>query len=304
MSRSIVIAATVVASMLFASTSEAQIVVGGWGGVRVRAPFVSVNVGPYGYGGAYVRAPYTRYYGPAFPYRRPVVGFPFYPPIPPVAVVPAVPVVSAYRVPVIPVPVPAVPTVVYTEPAIPVDGYKVTRPSLDGYVSEDLRRAALRFQANLSVRSDADVWMNYLNPGRIVTSIDTGQPAGSLRDLVRNYDGVVANASLRPIYSMAGFNETRELLRVYVDANPSPATAAPRPSAAPRPAAPAPQPAPAPAPAAKANEDLPAPIPAPAADGDDGADKAPADVPPPPAAEPPGDAAKAKLDTSEELIDL
>jgi hypothetical protein len=218
------------------SACEAQYF--GWGpfgGVRVRAPFVSVNVSPYGPVG--VRAPFTSVYsygygfGPVVSYRRAVVGVPAFPPVPPFVVSPIVvaPVVRA--VPVYPV----VPEVTYAQPSIPVEGYQVTRPSLDGHVREDLHRAAIKLQYSLSQRYDGDVWLDYLAPGRIVSSIENGAPPNSLRDLITNYDGVVANSSLRPIYRASGFDETRELLRVYVDlpqAESKAASPAPAPPAA------------------------------------------------------------------------
>ena len=277
----------VLATFGIAAPCDAQFFrVGGFGGVNVRAPFVSVDVGPYG--GTRVVAPFTSVYsyGPAFSYRRSVVGVPAFPPLPPFAVVPAFP---AYSVPVFGVQtfgvqtfgVPAVPQVVYQEPSIPVEGYQVTRPSLDGHVAEDLRCAAIRFQYSLSQRHDGDVWLDYLGPGRIVAAIEQGDPPSSLRDLIQNYDGVVANASLSAIYRASGFNETRELLRVYVDL----------PQAGSQPAASTPAPPPAQPPATAIEEttdaidrDQPEELPAPRGN-DETKDKKP--VPPPPDPMPP-----------------
>lgn len=282
------------ATLAVTAPLDAQVVrIGGIGGVRVRAPGVSVDVGPYG--STRVRAPYTaidaygpRYpYGPVVTYRRAVVGVPVPPvvpvppfgPLPPFGPVPSFGMVPPFGiVPTIPVPV--VPGVAYEyeeAPPITAEGYQVTRPSLDGHVSEDLRRAAVRLQSNLSVRHDADVWLEYLAPARIIESIDRGDAPGSLRDLISNYDGVVANSGLRAIYSQPGFNETRELLRVYVDLRPSrqpPAAAAaeettgqePAPSVLERPAEEA--------------EELPTPPPA-------ESPKAEGRVPPPPPPAPP-----------------
>ncbi len=290
MIRSVRTSLALLAALGVAQTCHAQIVrIGGFGGVSVRAPFVSVDVGPYGpygvYGGTRVVAPFTSVYsyGPAFPYRRAVVGVPMYPPLPPFGLVPAIPAypaIAAYRVPVYPVPVPVVEQVVYEEPSIPVEGYQVTRPSLDGHVTEDLRRAAIRLQYSLSLRHDGDVWLDYLGPARIVSAIDQGDTTSSLADLIQNYDGVVANRNLRAVYSASGFNETRELLRVYVDMQPAQAQVSPRAAKPPV----APQPAPPVDAASEENsEDLPAPAP------DDANAKRP--TPAPPAANPPGAAA-------------
>jgi hypothetical protein len=160
-----------------------------------------------------------------------------------------------------------VPEVTFSQPSIPVEGYQVTRPSLDGHVREDLQRAALRLQSSLSQRYDGDVWLDYLAPGRIVSSIEKGEAPSSLRDLITNYDGVVANSSLRPIYRASGFDETRELLRVYVDLPQTESkSTSPAPAPAPAPAPPAAQPPQAPdaadAPDTEEPEELPAPKPA------------------------------------------
>jgi hypothetical protein len=269
-------------AVVMTAACEAQFV--GWGpfgGVRVRAPFVSVNVSPYGAVG--VRAPFTSVYapgyGPVVSYRRAVVGVPAFPPVPPfvvppVAVVPVVPV-PAFQV---------VPEITYAQPSIPAEGYQVTRPSLDGHVSEDLHRAAIKLQYSLSQRYDGDVWLDYLAPGRIINSIEKGDPPSSLRDLVTNYDGVVANSSLRPIYRAGGFDETRELLRVYVDLPATALKSAPSAATktAPVPRSPAP-PSPRPPQAADGSiedgqaEELPAPA---GQDQDQEAPQPPDPIPP------------------------
>ena len=252
---------------------------GPFGGVRVRAPFVSVNVSPYGPVG--VRAPFTSVYsygyGPVVSYRRAVVGVPVFPPVPPFV---APPIAVAPVVRAVPVPVyPAVPAVTYAEPSIPVEGYQVTRPSLDGHVREDLHRAAIKVQYSLSRRYDSDVWLDYLGPGRIVSSIDNGDPPSSLRDLITNYDGVVANSSLSPIYRASGFDETRELLRVYVDLPATESKSAPSAATKVAPAPPAPRP-----PQAaddSSEEDQPEELPAPAEpDQDREAPQPPDPIPP------------------------
>jgi hypothetical protein len=272
---------------VFAAPCQAQIVrIGGFGGVSVRAPFVGVDVFPYG--PTIVRAPFTRVYssglpyGPIFPYRHGVIGVPVFPPVASVVVVPSVPVV---RVPVLAVP--SVPSVVFEEEPILPQGYQVTRPSLDGHVSEDLRRAAIELQFSLSRRHDGDVWLDYLAPGRIIQSIEQGEDPNSLRDLIMNYDGVVANGSLRPIHNALGFNQTRELLRVYVDLPASLRQSGsqridrslPAPPTVDSPAAVSPA-------TADGSEELPAPqgVPAP---GDESKPTPPLPPPPPPLPEPP-----------------
>lgn len=274
MFRNLLAAFSSLAILGFVTPCDAQIVrFGTFGGVSIRAPFVAVDVGPYGE--TRVRAPFTSVYSygrPVLSYPRGVVGVPVYPPLPPFAIVPALP---AYPVPVYPA-VPVLPEVVYETPAIPSQGYQVTRPSLDGHVAEDLRRSAIRLQYSLSLRHDGDVWLEYLNPARIIAVIEQGDSPSSLRDLIANFDGVVANGSLRAIYSAGGFNDTRELLRVYVDMQPS------QPSVTPRAAESNQAPTQTESPDAPTieSEELPAPAPAPQDN--------PRTAPAPPAPNPPG----------------
>lgn len=235
--------------------ASAQIVrIGGFGGVRVRAPFVSVDVLPYG-GGARVRAPFTSvntgaygygpvYYGHRHPYHPPVT---IYDPRPPVAVLPVLPVPAVVPVPAVGYPV--APAPVYAQPVSPV---------VAATLSEQLRASAARLAQSLSYRrSDANVWLDYLGPQLIVDAIDRGDDPASLRGLVRNYDGVVGNGSLGSIRSASGFSETRALLKQYVS----------RPAQVAKPVAPepradrvpdrAPDPAPEPAPAEDTEPILP-----------------------------------------------
>jgi hypothetical protein len=173
----------------------------------------------------------------------------------------------------------------YEAPPITAEGYQVTRPSLDGHVSEDLRRAAVRLQTNLSVRHDADVWLDYLAPARIIQCIDRGTAPSSLRDLISHYDGVVANSGLRAIYTIDGFNETRELLRVYVDLPPTRTPSGPAEGTTNQAPPPANPPAAIERPLDDAEElPLPPPVDPQEQDG-----RAP--TPPPPAPDPPGEPA-------------
>ncbi|MGB7326839.1 MAG: hypothetical protein WBD31_18325 [Rubripirellula sp.] len=149
-------ASSLVGSFFFTSSADAQIRIGGFGGVSVRAPFVSVNVLPFG-GGTRVRAPFTSVntglYRSGFgygydPYRGPRLydrgyGYgsyydrhDYYFDHPAILPIPA-PVypVPAYPVPVYPVPsygsgLYGGPDYVYTEP------YAVTRP--DRYLDDEL----------------------------------------------------------------------------------------------------------------------------------------------------------------------
>ena len=253
--------------------AEAQIVrIGPRGGVRIRAPYASVDVLPYG-GGTRVRAPFTAVntgyyrYGVGVPYyyaRRPLgrrYGVPAYP-VPPVLAVPAYPVPVypshvyaspvypefVYPQAVYPTPVPdqayAVPDQAYAVPdqayAVPDQAYaapdqtyaapepayapplprEAARPIV-GVLEDRLRAASLRLQHSLSLRrDDGDVWQNYLAPQTIVDTIDQGLDPQTLRELLRNYNGILANPSLASIRNAAGFSETRRLLQQFIERGP------------------------------------------------------------------------------------
>lgn len=276
-----------IATLASASLADAQIVRWGPGGVRVRAPFVSVDVSPYG--GTRVRAPFTavdsRVYG-GYVYPPGVVVGPV-PPIPFPRV--AVPAVAVPAVPVYPAPV--YPGVVYPEPAAP-STYQSARPTLDGTLPEQLRSAAETLARSLAVRQDGDVWLDYLGPQKIIEAIDLGRSPESLRPLVINYDGVLSNGSLVAIRGARGFAETRELLKLYVEGGSVPS---PAPNVAPtspesgviaRPDG-AVRTKPEPTPPQPVEETLPLPAPdgTPEPAPDNGGPQAP--VPPPPSPRPP-----------------
>jgi hypothetical protein len=85
-------------------------------------------------------------------------------------------------------------------------------------IPEAIRAAATRLSASLSRRQDdGEIWLDYLAPGRIIQAVDQGRSADAVQDLLRNYDGVVANPELRPIIALDGFARTRQLLRQWID---------------------------------------------------------------------------------------
>lgn len=244
MIRYLTIAVTGLLVVAMSTTADAQIVrIGPWGGVSVRAPFVSVDTSPWG--GARVRAPFTSVntgvYGGYTPYYGVRHHYPY-----PSYVVPAPPV-AVYRPGVTVVePVPVYPPA-YQSRSVP------SQPPRPANLAQSLHGAAMALQRSLSMRpNDSDVWLKYLAPGRIVDVIEqTGNPA-SLRDLVANYNGVVGNRQLSSIRAAHGFAETRALLTQFV--SQSPAAAAPTTSARPTIAEPFEQ-APVPAP----SDPVPAP---------------------------------------------
>ncbi len=194
-----------------ASVAEAQLVrVGPFGGVSVRAPFVSVDTLPFG-GGARVRAPFvsvdTRAYAYGYGYGYRPYRYDYYRPYGPSSYDPIVPVYRAglpcrftrHRF---------IRDVVYPTP---------DSVAASGASPERLRASALQLKRSLSLRrDDSDVWLDYLAPDRIVQTIDTGAAPGSLSDLLLNYEGVTGNASLMSIRAASGFSETYRLLRAFV----------------------------------------------------------------------------------------
>ncbi len=205
--------------VMLSSVADAQIVrVGPFGGVSVRAPFVSVDTSPWG--GTRVRAPFTSvntgvYRGWGYGYYGHVYHHHHYAPR---YVVPVPPPVTVYR-PVVPVTVyEPVPVPVYQPPAYRSYSVPTAIGSADPrLLAEQLRAAAVRLERSLSSRrDDSDVWLNYLQPRQIINAIDQGADPEGLRGLLANYDGVVGNVQLVSIRSARGFSETRSLLRQHI----------------------------------------------------------------------------------------
>lgn len=203
---------------LIPAAASAQIVrVGPFGGVRIRAPFVRVDVSRLG--GTRVRAPFTRIRTPGYGAYRPSIEYPPLPPAPPFGR-------------------PSMLPGEYDRPAgrtgrrlaTPLDGRfggrgELERPNNDAgasvvdprMVRAQLRSAAMRLRRSLSRReNDADAWMEYLAPARIIEVIDRGEPASEVKHLVGNYDGVVANPRLTLVAEARGFEDTRFWLKRFV----------------------------------------------------------------------------------------
>jgi hypothetical protein len=211
------------------AAAEAQLVrVGPAGGVRVRAPFVSVDVLPFGLGTS-VRAPFTSvntrayalgyrgYYQPG--YRAPL----YYAPVQPVY---PVPVYDVY-----PAPVPVyngAPAAVYSVPGQQFDvAYNPGAVGSPGNLVQQLRGAAVSLSQSLANRrDDGDIWLEYLAPGKIIAAIDANESLDSLGELLRNYEGVTGNPSLGSIQAASGFNQTYRLLQQLVNTRANTGTAA------------------------------------------------------------------------------
>jgi hypothetical protein len=131
--------------------------------------------------------------------------------------------------------------------AFPAD--TIPSDTIPGDTIDALHDAATRLRRSLSRRADdADIWLDYLGVDRIIASIDDGQPDESLRDVLQNYDGVIANPELRTIVATDGFASTRRWLRQWIGENRVEAT-----KRVPVPPAELPVPPPVPAPARTSN---------------------------------------------------
>jgi hypothetical protein len=83
-------------------------------------------------------------------------------------------------------------------------------------LANELSIASRRLSRSLSAQQHGDAWQEYLRPHRISEHIRSGNTA-ALRELIANYDGVVANPKLRNVMATDGFAATRHLLRQYVE---------------------------------------------------------------------------------------
>ncbi len=242
-------------SVLASASAEAQFVrVGPLGGVSIRGPRGSVDVLPFGLGtrvqtpGAslntglfgIVPPPPVYHYGYAAPvvvyrprivYEIPVVAVPVI--MEPIGVAPApqyfAPSSSYDSTPWQPgsEPISQLPVFDSSPPidanAIITTSYSEPDPFTEPASPRDkLRSAAVRLRDSLSMRHlDADIWLNYLNPDRIIVAIDANEPPGSLAELLRNYEGMAGSDGLNHIWSIDGFWQTHESLRAWVASAPS-----------------------------------------------------------------------------------
>jgi hypothetical protein len=90
------------------------------------------------------------------------------------------------------------------------------RVHADADVADLLRAAANRLTQSLSRMRDGEVWLNQLQPQRIVLTIDRAEFPGSLIDLVQHYDAVANTPRLVLIAEANGFRDTHRLLAHYV----------------------------------------------------------------------------------------
>jgi|GEM_PF-1432750 len=86
----------------------------------------------------------------------------------------------------------------------------------DAEVGDLLRPAAMRLINSLSRKRDGALWMNHLQPDRIIAAIDRAEFPGSLSDLVEHYEEVLRNPRLVLIAEADGFRDTHRLLSQYV----------------------------------------------------------------------------------------
>lgn len=86
----------------------------------------------------------------------------------------------------------------------------------DAEVGDLLRPAAMRLLNSLSRKRDGALWMNHLQPDRIVSAIDHAEFPGALSDLVEHYEEVLRNPRLILVAEADGFRDTHRLLSQYV----------------------------------------------------------------------------------------
>jgi len=106
-------------------------------------------------------------------------------------------------------------------PPVPGTVYSASAPNKrvhldDSELPDQLRAAAYRLATSLSRMRDGDLWLDELQPRRIVASIDRGEHPAALTDLVSCYAGVAENPRFVLIARANGFQETHRWLARYV----------------------------------------------------------------------------------------
>lgn len=179
------------------STADAQFLrIGPLGGVRLRLPMVSVDVGP---GGATsVRAPFTAVDTPGYRYGSPYYG-------------------SPYR---------SGAAVVVGRPAFAAPGVSVAAPAAAGQplsaeqlsdeqLLQELAAAGNALAQALAARQGGDVWVEFLRPHELAGLAQAGDTA-TLTRVLHGFDGTRANSQLAWLNNVAGFAATQDLLRQWL----------------------------------------------------------------------------------------
>lgn len=181
-----------------------------WGGVRIRTPGFSLNIGPR----SYIAPRYPVYsYGYAYPRIAPLDS----PVIPPAGYV-----------------LPGVTDATIVDPltglqyspgfdgGIP-DLTDLSLPTLNPPTPSPVSLATLRFSAETLRRTlanrneEGEVWLNYLHLETIIAAVDAGLPAAELENVRTRFDGVVMNPDLGTITKLPGFAQTQRLLGQWID---------------------------------------------------------------------------------------
>ncbi|WP_182870854.1 hypothetical protein [Stieleria mannarensis] len=205
--------------------SVPPVIVGPPSSVRVQTPFFSLNLGA----GPVVASPYLDYhyryeayrprygYGPSyeFGYSAPLSSVPPYR-----GMTPADDTTGRYES--------------YRSEGLYRSGSGGGIPDLTPPVDFSLpalRNAARRLYQTLARRpDDGEVWLEYLQPDRIVAAADSGQLSPSIQELYTRFQGVTMNPDLMVITQIDGFRQTFQLLGAWIeDAKESPETAPSQP---------------------------------------------------------------------------
>ena len=280
-------------------------------GVRVRTPYFSMNISPSGIVPPRVPSYSYRYesyrpsLGYSFGYSSPPMSA--YPPrlgqsnlLPPVSgTMPQADLAPSLSVPQLSGPPLSVPQLSGPPLSVPpLSGpphsrqpptrqqYGAYQPGRDGGVPDvttpnapdllTLRNAAETLRATLARRADEGaIWLEYLRPDLIVDAVDSGKLTQQVRDLATRYNGVTMNRELTSITRLAGFEQTRRQLNLWIGGSTSDEVGQQAELQAPLESDAGPTPAPAPAPATSPEQGS-------AAEQDESQPAPPAELLPPP----------------------
>ncbi|MEL6105343.1 MAG: hypothetical protein AAFU85_04875 [Planctomycetota bacterium] len=124
-----------------------------------------------------------------------------------------------------------------TDPAPIITARPRLEDAATSHSGRGLSDSANRLRSALSSRTDdADVWLEYLQPGAIASAANSGRLTPDIVALEQRYEGVTMNPRLRSITRLPGFERTRMLLGQWIrSAAPEPAAESFVPADSPKP---------------------------------------------------------------------